>query len=257
MQLTYLITPLLFTLVLNIVLFLFAFKYKTDKLTDGAYALSFAAISLFALFSGPVSTSRIVVSLLSVIWAARLGGFLVYRIRKTGKDKRFDAWRDKFWLLGRFWVLQGITAWVVMLPSLFALSKDGLELGLGSYVAAVFWATALLIETVADLQKYRFNQDPKNKGKWIESGLWSWSRHPNYFGEICVWVSVYLVAFPVLNTTEAGIGLISPLFIASILLFATGIPILEKSADERWGKDAKYRAYKKRTSVLIPLPPRN
>jgi len=252
----YLISPLIFTLVLNITLFLVAYKLKTDKLTDGAYALSFAAISLFALLTGDINGYRLLISGLSVIWAIRLGGFLVYRIWKTGKDQRFDAWRDNFWLLGRFWVLQGLTAWVVMLPSLFALAHDDARLMAVSVFALLVWAAALLIETIADWQKYRFNQDPKNKGKWIATGLWSWSRHPNYFGEILIWSSVYIAVFPVMTLPERLVGLISPLFIAAVLLFATGIPILEKSADHRWGKDKAYQDYKRRTSILIPLPPR-
>jgi steroid 5-alpha reductase family enzyme len=256
MNTLYLISPLVFSVVFNIILFLFAFRFKTDKLTDGAYAVSFAVISLFALFTGDFTASRILVSALSVLWAIRLGGFLVYRIWKTGKDQRFDAWRNNFWLLGRFWVLQAVVAWVVMLPSLFALAQNDLSLTTVSFIAVAVWAGALAIETIADFQKYWFNQKPKNKGKWIAEGLWSWSRHPNYFGEIMVWVSVYAVVFPALSGTERLIGLISPLVIAYVLLFATGIPILEKSADERWGKDKAYQAYKKRTNVLVPLPPR-
>lgn len=255
MELTYLISPLLFSLLFNVTLFLIAFRFKTDKLTDGAYAVSFAVISLFALLNGELIGSRILISALSAIWAARLGGFLVYRIWKTGKDQRFDEWRNNFWLLGRFWVLQSIVAWVVMLPSLFALSKNTLSLSTFSYVMLAIWLGALLIEAVADLQKYRFNTDSRNKNKWIAEGLWSWSRHPNYFGEIMMWASIYLALIPAMTSTERIIGLASPVLIMTVLLFGTGIPILEKSADKRWGKDKEYQAYKRRTSILIPVPP--
>lgn len=254
-MLSYLLIPLVVTLIFNIALFLVAYWRKTDRLTDGAYAISFAAIAAIALLNSTVTGSSLLLVALVFVWAARLGGFLVYRIWKSGKDKRFDAWRSNFWLLGRFWVLQAITAWVVMLPLLFALSQDNLSLPATSVIFVATWAAGLVIEAVADIQKYRFNQQLKNKGKWIAEGLWSWSRHPNYFGEIVIWASVYLTVFPVLSGWQRLVGLISPLFIAAILLFATGIPILEKQADEKWGNDKDYQAYKKRVSILIPLPP--
>ncbi len=116
------------------------------------------------------------------------------------------------------------------------------------------WTVGLIIETIADVQKIQFKNNPANKGKWIESGIWRYSRHPNYFGEIVVWIGVYIVAATSLPFVQAAIGLISPLFIIVLLLFVSGIPILEKSADKRWGNDPAYKKYKKRTSLLIPLP---
>lgn len=255
MQLTYLLTPLFISLGINIALFLVAYRFKTDKLTDGAYALSFAVIAAVALLTGELTGARVLITSLVLLWALRLGAFLVYRIWKTGKDQRFDAWRNNFWLLGRFWVLQAITAWVVMLPALFVLSHNDISLTRLSYIGLAIWAGGLSIEAVADIQKYNFNAQSKNKGKWIAQGLWSWSRHPNYFGEISVWTGTYLVAFASMTGLERLIGLISPLFIAGLLLFVSGIPILEKQADERWGKDANYQAYKRATSILIPRPP--
>ena len=256
MTTTYLLSALLFSLGINIVLFLFAYKFKTDKLTDAAYALSFFVLAMFGLYSGELTAPRIIVTAMVSLWAFRLGGFLLYRISITGRDQRFDVWRNSFWLLGRFWVLQAITAWIVLLPVLLALDKADVSVTTLSVVGIIIWAVASVIETVADAQKFRFTQNSKNKGKWIAEGLWSWSRHPNYFGEILVWTGTYVAVFSTLTAPERLAGLVSPLFIAGVLLFATGIPILEKQADERWGKEKAYQDYKKRTSELLLLPPK-
>lgn len=256
MDIAYLLTALIVSLGINISLFLVAYFLKTDKLTDAAYALSFMVLALFGLLSGEATTSRLLVTAMVLTWALRLGGFLLYRIQKIGRDQRFDAWRHSFWLLGRFWVLQAITAWVVMLPVLFALSKSNIDMHVLIFLGIAIWLGGLGLESVADLQKFRFSQNPRNKNKWIAEGVWSWSRHPNYFGEMTIWVGMYIAVFLSLTGVEKVIGLASPLFIIGILLFATGIPILEKKADERWGSNKAYQDYKKRTSILIPSPPK-
>lgn len=257
MTLSYLLQALLFSLGINIVLFLVAYKFQTDKLTDGAYALSFIVVALFGLLSGNLTANRILIFGMVALWAVRLGGFLLYRINKTGRDQRFDVWRRSFWLLGRFWVLQAIVAWIVLLPALLALQKTDINITTLSIVGILVWAFGLVVEATADSQKFSFTQNPKNKGAWIAEGLWSWSRHPNYFGEITVWVGMYVALFSTLTTVERFAGLLSPLTIAATLLFATGIPILEKAADKKWGNDPAYKEYKKRTSILVLLPPKS
>lgn len=252
----YLLNALLYSLGINIVLFLIAFTFKTDKLTDAAYALSFFVLAVFGYLSGDATLQRLLVTGMVAVWAFRLGGFLLYRIQKTGRDQRFDAWRNSFWLLGRFWVLQAIVAWVVLLPLLFALQKTNVTLGYVAVLGFLVWTFGFVVEAVADMQKFRFTQNSKNKGKWIQEGLWSWSRHPNYFGEITVWVGMYITLFVSLTDLERLLGLVSPLAIAGTLIFASGIPILEKSADKKWGSNPAYKEYKKRTSILILLPPK-
>ncbi|HVX58641.1 MAG TPA: DUF1295 domain-containing protein, partial [Candidatus Saccharimonadales bacterium] len=108
--------------------------------------------------------------------------------------------------------------------------------------------------TIADAQKYNFNLETANHGKWIASGLWKYSRHPNYFGEILMWLGVYIYCFSYVNTAERIIGLASPLVIAYLLIFVTGLPRLERDADRKWGKQSAYRQYKATTSPLVPLP---
>lgn len=250
----FLLYALLASLGINIIMFVIAYKWRTDRLTDISYAATFVTLAILGLLSQPVTTSRIILSLIITMWAIRLGGFLLMRIWRTGIDHRFDDMRDSFRRFGKFWLLQGITVWVIMLPALLALRTETFAWSTLAFVGAAVWLVGLYIETTADLQKYRFSQNPQNKDKWIENGIWKYSRHPNYFGEILVWIGVYFVAFTALDGVWRIIGLASPLFIITLLLFVSGIPPLEKSADKRWGNDPKYRAYKKRTSVLVPLP---
>jgi len=247
---------LLISLVFNIVLFLIAFKLQSDKLTDISYALTFMLIATIAFASNDSTVYSLIALLMVFAWAVRIGSFLLYRVIKVGKDARFDEMRSSFVKFGQFWVLQGVSVWVLMIPFVLAMGGTHSDLGVLAYVGIAVFLAGLCIETISDLQKMRFNNKPENKGKWIESGIWKYSRHPNYFGEILVWVGVYLYAVQVLSVPAALIALVSPLFISILLLFVSGIPLLEKSADKRWGSEKAYRQYKERTSVLVPLPNR-
>lgn len=111
-----------------------------------------------------------------------------------------------------------------------------------------------LIETISDFQKFFFKENPANRGNWCQVGLWKYSRHPNYFGEMCLWWGIYLVGFSVYQDVEYYVSVLSPLFTMAILLFLSGLPLLEQSADKKYGARADYREYKKRVSPLIPLP---
>lgn len=242
---------------MNISLFIVAFKRQSDKLTDASYALSFMILIIAAALMAPVSLYVIVATVLVCAWALRIGSFLVYRVIKTGRDARFDSFRASFFGFARFWILQAITAWILLIPLFLAFENEQQSsIASISIVGAIIIVIGIIVETIADTQKWRFSQKKSNKGKWIDTGIWKYSRHPNYFGEILVWIGVYLYAVPVLGLTESLVALISPLLIICLLLFVTGIPLLEKSADERWGKLAAYKTYKRKTSILIPFPPK-
>lgn len=241
---------------INTAMFLVAYRYKTDRLTDISYALSFIVLVATALFLKDVTNERLIVAALVVGWAIRLGTFLLIRIWHIKVDHRFDDMRNSFSKFGKFWELQAVSVWVILIPSLLALSHASVAFTAISYVGCGVWAVGLVLEAVADVQKYRFNQNKQNAGKWIDQGIWHYSRHPNYMGEMLVWVGIYLVVFATLTTAQALVGLVGPLFITCLLLFVSGIPPLERGADKRWGDDPRYRAYKRRTSVLIPLPTR-
>jgi steroid 5-alpha reductase family enzyme len=251
------IETLLFALGLNTVLFLVAYKFQTDKLTDISYALTFFSIGLYGVLTNDMSPAKWLVFALVAAWAVRLGSFLLYRIHKMGKDRRFDQWRKSFWKFGRFWIGQGFAAWAIMLAAslLFQVERN-LQIDTVVLVGAAVALSGLLTESIADWQKFKFNQDKKNKGKWIAEGIWKYSRHPNYFGEIVMWYGVYLMSYTFLSDINVWVAAISPITITIVLLGLSGIPILEKSADKRWGKDKKYQEYKMRTSILVPLPRR-
>ena len=249
-----LVTALLVSLLLNIVLFLIAFKQKSDKLTDASYATTFVLLTLLGItHANSITGFHTILTLMILLWAIRIGGFLLIRVMKTGKDSRFDAIREDFFKFGKFWIGQAITVWLVLLPALFAYGQDGKIIVL-SWCGIVIWIVGFTIESLADIQKYRFSTNPENNGHWIESGIWRYSRHPNYFGEILVWIGVYCYTLDALSGFEKLAGLVRPLFICILLLFVSGIPILEAAADKRWGKLKAYQTYKKRTSILIPLP---
>jgi steroid 5-alpha reductase family enzyme/tryptophan-rich sensory protein len=239
------------SLIIQLVLFIPSFLFKTDKLTDFAYGFTFVVLSIIALIVGGVSFAKLVLFIMILFWALRLSSYLVIRIRRMKHDKRFDTLRNSFWKLGIFWFLQGISVTVISVPALFFFMIDG-TFGVTSLFGLVIWILGIMIESLADIQKYLFKINPANKGKWIETGLWKYSRHPNYFGEILIWVGVYVFTLGSLSLHQSLIALISPIFISFILLFLTGIPKLEKSATEKWGNNKTYLDYKNRTSVLVP-----
>jgi len=246
------------SLVFNLCAFTVAYNSKTDKLTDVSYAGTFIALLLVGLIQSPSSSvySWLVVGMIA-LWAVRIGVFLLIRIHKAGRDRRFDEVRDNFIKFLSFWVLQAVTAWMLMLGALVYL-QQGVKPVVSFLVAGmIIWFVGLMVETIADWQKFEFNKRQKNKNNWISKGLWKYSRHPNYFGEILVWFGVYIFVVSGLNGSAQYIAMVSPLFITFILLFVSGVPLLEKSADMRWGENKKYQNYKKSTSVIIPFPPKS
>ena len=244
-------------LAVNGAFFAFAAARRTDVVTDLSYSLTFALLAVVLLFAGAAEPVQVVASLLVVVWAARLGIYLFRRIMRTKVDHRFDGMRDQPLRFARFWLLQAITVAVVMLPVSYLLDQDDPPgLGAWSIAGGAVWLAGLLIEAVADAQKAAFRAKEENRGRFVASGLWRYSRHPNYFGEILVWWGLFLYVVPVLHRAAFAV-VIGPVFITLLLLFVSGIPLLEKSADEKYGSDAAYRDYKRRTSILVPLPPRN
>lgn len=244
----------LFALGINIFMFVPAYINKTDKLTDISYSVSFAAVAIFAFLLSERSALHVVLLGCVLLWALRLGSYLFIRINWMKRDKRFDGMREDFWRFLKFWLLQGASVFVVLLAALLAFGGESADMSALAYAGVGVFLTGLLLEATADAQKFAFMKKPKNKGKWIESGVWSVSRHPNYLGEIMVWSGVWLIAIGALPELSSKlVALISPLYITLLLLFVSGVPLLEKAAEERWGKDSAYQAYKRRTPVLIPM----
>ena len=240
---------LLLAIGINVVIFIPAFVFQTDKLTDMSYSLTFILLVCIAFALSKMTSPQIIITCMILIWALRLGLFLVIRIRRMGRDKRFDGIRESFGRFIRFWLLQGLSVWIISLPALFFITSEGIDVFMAGLA---IWLAGIIIETTADIQKYQFTHKSENKGRFIDVGLWAYSRHPNYFGEILCWIGVYVYAYPSLTLLENLFGAASPLFITILLLFVTGIPPLERYADRKWGKERAYKEYKRTTSVLIP-----
>ncbi len=248
----HLIINFIVALGINLIMFIPAYKFRTDKLTDISYSVTFVVVALFGLLTNHFSLTKLVLFLMIFIWAFRLGTYLLTRIQKMGKDNRFDSMRSSILKFGSFWLLQGFTVFVVLIPASYFFHSSIEQFSFLSYAGILLWLVGLVIESIADYQKTTFIKNPSNKGKWVNIGLWKYMRHPNYLGEILVWFGVYLYIFPTLSTELAILGLVSPLFITFLLLFVSGIPLLEKSANKKWGNNHDYAIYKKNTGKLLP-----
>lgn len=237
---------------INLLLFIPAFWLKTDKLTDFSYGFSFLAVAVFLYLTDTAVLAKTVLLLMIGAWAVRLISYLFIRIIRIKRDKRFDDIREKFFKFLSFWVFQGISVWIILLPSIFFFTGGETSLGTLSLVGVAVWFFGLGLETLADYQKYTFINNPQNKGRWIEEGVWRYSRHPNYLGEILNWTGIFIFTLPALAGPSLFLGILSPLYISFLLIFVSGIPKLEDYADKRWGNDLKYQEYKKRVGILLP-----
>jgi len=239
------------------VAFVPAYLLQTERFFDLTGGLTYITVAVVAvLFSDAPDARSYLLLAMVVIWAARLASYLFLRIRKAGADTRFDAIKPSFPRFLNTWTLQGLWVTLTLAAALAAVTTtERVGLGTVSAIGLLVWVAGFGLEVVADAQKSRFRADPANKGRFIHTGLWSWSRHPNYFGEILLWVGVAIVALPVLRGWQ-WVTLISPVFVALLLLRVSGVPLLEKAADEKWGGQLDYEAYKHRTSLLVPRPPR-
>ena len=236
--------------------FIPAFIFQTEKFFDITGSITYITVTGVALcysrYSVPLDARSVLVAALVIIWAIRLGTFLFSRIQKAGKDDRFDEIKPNFLRFLNVWTIQGLWVTFTAAAALVAItSSTRKDLDAFAIVGALVWLIGFVIEVVADAQKSRFNADPANKGKFIRTGLWSRSRHPNYFGEIVLWIGVAIIAIPVLQGWQ-WVAMISPVFVAILLTRISGIPLLQKKAEAKWGGQADYEEYKKNTPVLIP-----
>ncbi len=251
--------PLLLSAIVSVAInglfFGFAAWKKTDVVTDLSYSLSFAAVAIMLALGNTVpGTAAVLPCLLVIVWAARLGGYLFTRIRRIKVDHRFDGMRDRPARFLRFWILQALTVLVIMLPVTLSLgaSSPRRPIDVFLFAGVLLWLLGFSLEVVADWQKSAFKKSGR-KG-FVRTGLWSWSRHPNYFGESLLWWGIFTMTVPALGNL-VWVGVLGPLFITLLLLFVSGLPPLEKAADKKYGGQPEYESYKKATSLFIPLPP--
>lgn len=233
--------------------FIPAFVMQTEKFFDLTGSITYISVITIAfIFSKAVDGRTILLLALVVIWAIRLGTFLFGRIKKAGKDDRFDEIKPSFIRFLNVWTIQGLWVTFTMAAALVAITTSTRkELDIFAIIGFLVWVFGFAFEVVADTQKSRFSANPDNKGKFIHTGLWSRSRHPNYFGEIVLWIGVAIIALPVLQGWQ-WVAMISPMFVTLLLTRVSGVPLLEKKADKKWGGQEDYEAYKKSTPVLIP-----
>ncbi|MCF7979224.1 MAG: DUF1295 domain-containing protein [Chromatiaceae bacterium] len=233
-----------------------SYRRQTEHWYDLTGSLTYLSMVIGTLLLvGRFDLRSLVIVGLVTIWAARLGSFLYRRVQKAGSDSRFDEIKLCFVSFLMAWTLQGLWVFLTLAAALAAMTASTTPpLGVIGVIGILVWMIGFAIEAIADAQKQNFRKDPANKGHFIHSGLWAWSRHPNYFGEITLWFGIALIALPALSGWQY-VTLISPLFVYLLIVFISGIPMLESRADERWGDDPSYRDYKARTPVLFPRPP--
>ena len=230
---------------------------KTERFYDLIGGSTYLTVVVFSLWAGsqsePTSIREYIISILVVIWSLRLSSFLYFRIHRTGKDGRFDELKTSPIRFLVPWTLQGLWVFLTMIVVIVINSQSGSAPALGIWdgIGLSVWILGFGIEVVADNQKTAFNKDSSNQGKWIDSGLWSYCRHPNYLGEILLWTGIAIFGLSCFTGLEM-VTWISPLFIYFLLTKISGIPILDRRGLERWGEDLEYQKYRENTPALIP-----
>ena len=238
---------------IQFVIFLPSFLFQTEKFYDLTGSLTYISVTSIAYFSleNP-STIDTILYLYVIVWAGRLGIFLFRRINKDGKDERFDKAKKKFFWFLQYWM--GQAAWVVFTAGasiLAILSPVEAELEVLAFIGIFLWWSGFLIEVISDYQKRKFRETSDPKTEFISTGLWARSRHPNYFGEITLWVGMAVISLSSLSGIEYVTAVVSPLFVYLLLRKAEGVPMLERIADERYGELSDYQEYKANTPVLM------
>ena len=235
------------------VLFVPAYIFQTEKFYDLSGSLTYISVVSFCFYnnyeSNNINLGNLIISLTIIIWAIRLGSFLFIRIKKAGEDIRFREIKKSPSRFFMTWTLQGM--WV-SLCSACALAgiANGIVINTYFYIGIVIFVIGFTTEIIADNQKSIFRKDFNNKDKFISSGLWKYSRHPNYLGEITLWLGISIISFSSLEGWEL-ITLISPIFTYLLLVYVSGIRILEYNGNKKWGHLDSYNDYKKNTPRLI------
>lgn len=238
--------------------FIPSYLWRTEIYYDLVGGVTYVLVIAVAIMTHMSTTDApdertLLIAIMCGLWALRLGSFLFTRVLKAGSDSRFDKIKHDPLQFLMTWTIQGLWVIFTLSAGLAAMTANQqAPLGLYALFGAIIWLIGFSTEIIADRQKSLFR---KNHKGFITTGLWSWSRHPNYFGEILLWIGIAIIAYPVLEGWRM-FTLISPFFVFVLLVFISGVRMLEKSALDRWGEDEAYLSYLHRTSVLFPLPPK-
>jgi len=247
---------LIITFVVQWIAYVPAYALKTEKFYDLTGSLTYLSIFIYCLIATQsiehVKFSNIIVAGAIMIWAIRLGSFLFMRIAKDGKDKRFNLIKTSFSRFFMTWTLQGMWVFICSSSALVAItSPTGVIVNNVFILGVLLFFAGFVIEVIADNQKSKFRSIEENRDSFINEGLWSRSRHPNYFGEIILWLGITVMSI----SSFSGINylaIFSPIFTYLLLNYISGVRILEARGNEKWGHLDEYNNYKENTPKLIP-----
>ena len=233
-----------------------AFIFKTEKFYDLTGSLTYITAISFALYSTNTSQNldlgSLIIGAAIIIWAVRLGSFLFIRIHKDKKDGRFDSIKTSFSQFFMTWTLQGMWVFICSSAALVAIaSPTGVIINIIFFLGLALFVLGFAVEVIADNQKTKFRSIPENKDQFINEGLWARSRHPNYFGEITLWTGITVMG---ISTFEGMnyLAIFSPIFSYLLLVYVSGVRMLEFRGHKKWGHLDEYNSYKKNTPKLIP-----
>ena len=245
---------ILLAFLIHWVLFIPAYLLKTEKFFDLSGSVTYISVISYVLLFNTNTEIRIgsvLLALFIIMWAIRLGSFLFFRIKKAGEDKRFREIKTSFFRFFMVWTISGMWVSLCSMCALTAISSaNGVHMNPLFYIGSIIFIFGFILEIVADNQKTKFRKDPKNKDKFINTGLWARSQHPNYVGEITLWGGIAIISCSSLVGWQY-ISLISPVFTYILLVYISGVPQLKESGQKKWGHLDRYKEYLKNTPTLI------
>ena len=244
--------------VLHWIIFIPSFIYQTEHYFDLTGSISYLTGIGVAFYLNPsVDPRDLIIGAMIVIWAVRLGTFLFMRVKQDGKDGRFTVMKTQFHWFLMTWTIGGLWVFLTMAAGLAAITSNvTAPIGIMTHIGIALWIFGFSIEVIADKQKRIFKKQPNKEKEFITSGLWAWSRHPNYFGEITLWFGLTLIALPVLSGWQL-VTLISPIFVYILLTRISGVTMLEARGMKKWGDDPEYLNYIKDTPKLMLRKPKS
>ena len=237
--------------------FIPAYAFQTEKFYDLTGTLTYLTVTWYTLYMSSekftnLNGASIAIVLFISLWAIRLGSFLFSRIHKDGEDKRFRTIKPSATQFFMTWTLQGLWVSLCSMCALTAISSEsGVVVNAFYYLGVGLFIYGFYTEVKADNEKSKFRSVPENRDKFITTGLWAKSRHPNYFGEIVLWAAIAVISLPSLNGLQY-ITLISPIFTYVLLVHVSGVRMLEARGQKKWGHLEEYKAYQKSTPMLFP-----
>ena len=237
------------------VLFFPAYFYQTEKFYDISGSINYILIVSYIYINNNrthgFNIGNLVLSFLIFVWAIRLGMFLFLRIQKDGEDKRFGSIKPSATKFFMTWTIQATWVSICSLCALTGISSNsGVVINNLFFLGLTFFIVGFFIEVVADIQKTKFRKNPKNKNNFITTGLWAYSRHPNYLGEISIWTGISIISFSSLSNLQY-VTLISPIFTYVLLVYVSGVNLLEESGNKKWGHLKGYKEYIQKTPRLL------